>query len=462
MRPWLNGDPLMGRRSYAQVLYLWMNGEFVGTWTLRPTLGDVLQYDRAWVNSSHGRPLSLSLPFTPGNEPHRGLLVRNYFENLLPDSRDIRDRVARRFRLGSTDAFALLAEVGRDCAGALQILPDANPPDNVRQIRAEPFSESGVANMLRHLVTSDPYVGRNSDELGEFRLSIAGAQEKSALLWLEGQWCKPLGSTPTTHILKLPLGLVGNMNVDMSNSVENEWLCLEVMRAFGLPVPLAHPLQFEDIKVLAVERFDRAWAHTGPNKPWIIRLPQEDMCQATGTPPGLKYESDGGPGIRSIMKLLTTSSETERDRRHFFQVQVIFWMLGATDGHAKNFSIFLQAGGAYELTPFYDVLSAYPFMGKGANMISPFKAKLAMAVRSKNTHWVMCNIERRHWLHVGREYGIIGLDGQSVDSILDDLASRTPEVLNTVKAKLPDSFPLSVSEPILNGLRACADRLTRS
>jgi serine/threonine-protein kinase HipA len=453
---------LMGRRSHTQVLYLWMNAEFVGTWALHPRLGDVLQYDSGWVNSRHGRPLSLSLPFTPGNEPHRGLLVRNYFENLLPDSRDIRDRVARRFRLGSTDAFSLLAEVGRDCAGALQILPDANPPQDVRKVRAEPLGESGVANMLRHLVSPDPFGGQYSNELGELRLSIAGAQEKTALLWLDGQWCQPLGSTPTTHILKLPLGLVGNMNFDMRTSVENEWLCLEIMRAFGLPVPLVHPLQFEDIKVLAVERFDRAWAHGESNTPWIMRLPQEDMCQATGTPPRLKYESDGGPGIRAIMKLLTTSSESERDRHHFFQALVIFWMLGADDGHAKNFSIFLQAGGAYHLTPFYDVLSAYPVMGKGANMLSPLKANLATAVRSKNTHWVMRHIERRHWLQVGLENGITSLHSQSVDSILDDLASRTPEVLNTVKAKLPESFPLSVSEPIFDGLLACADRLMLS
>lgn len=439
-----------------------MNAEFVGTWTLRPTVGDVLQYDPAWVSSPHGRPLSLSLPFAPGNEPHRGVLVRNYFENLLPDSRDIRDRVARRFRLGSTDAFTLLAEVGRDCAGALQILPDATPPNDVRQVRAEPLGESGVANMLRQLVSTERFGYQDLDEFEQFRLSIAGAQEKTALLWLDGQWCQPVGSTPTTHILKLPLGLVGNLNFDMSTSVENEWLCLEIMRAYGLPVPLTHPLQFEDIKVLAVERFDRAWAHDQSNTPWIMRLPQEDMCQATGTPPGLKYESDGGPGIRSIMKLLSTSSEYERDRRNFFRAQVLFWMLGATDGHAKNFSIFLQAGGAYHLTPFYDVLSAYPVMGKGANMLSPYKAKLAMAVRSKNAHWVMRHIERRHWVQVGLEYGIVSLDGQTVDAVLDDLASRTPEVLNNVKAKLPDSFPASVSEPIFDGLLACADRLSPS
>lgn len=436
-----------------------MNGEFVGTWTLRPAVGDVLQYDSAWLNSQHGRALSLSLPFTPGNEPHRGLVVRNYFENLLPDSRDIRDRVARRFRLGSTDAFTLLAEVGRDCAGALQILPDANPPDDARRVRADPLSESDIANLLRYMVSPGQFHNQHAGEFDEFRLSIAGAQEKTALLWLNGQWCKPLGSTPTTHILKLPLGLVGNLNFDMSTSIENEWLCLEIMRAYGLPVPLAHPLQFEDVKVLAVERFDRAWVPPGREEPWVMRLPQEDMCQATGTPPGLKYESDGGPGVKAIMKLLATSRQPERDRRHFFEAQVIFWMLGATDGHAKNFSIYLRAGGAYEMTPFYDVLSAYPVMGKGPNMLSPYKAKLAMAVRSKNAHWLMRDIRRRHWLQVGKEYGIVGLEGQPVDAILDDLANRTRNLVNTVKAKLPENFPQTVSEPIFDGLAAAADRL---
>jgi serine/threonine-protein kinase HipA len=449
----------MGGRSNVQILYLWMNGEFVGTWTLRPAMGDVLQYDSAWVNSQHGRALSLSLPFTPGNKPHRGILVRSYFENLLPDSRDIRDRVARRFRLGSTDAFTLLTEVGRDCAGALQILPDANPPEDVRRVRAEPLDESDVANMLRHLVTPGQFGNQYADEFEEFRLSIAGAQEKTALVWLDGQWCRPIGSTPTTHILKLPLGLVGNLNFDMSASIENEWLCLEIMRAYGLPVPLAHPLQFEDVKVLAVERFDRAWAKSGQAKPWIVRLPQEDMCQATGTPPGLKYESDGGPGVRAIMKLLATAAEPERDQRNFFEAQVIYWMLAATDGHAKNFSIFLRAGGAYTLAPFYDVLSAYPVMGKGSNMLSPYKAKLAMAVRSKNPHWVIRDVRRRHWLHVGREYGIVGPDGQAVDAILDNLANRTRDVVNTVKAKLPENFPRSISEPVFEGLVAAAERL---
>ena len=375
----------MGRRAHTHTLYLWMNDTFVGTWSIRPHVSEVLQYDQSWVTSMHGRPLSLSLPFRPGNPPHRGDAVRAYFENLLPDSKDIRERVARRFKAASTDAFALLAEVGRDCVGALQILPDSAPPKSAQQINATPLSNAEVAHILRNTVTSTSLMSSDSS-YADLRISIAGAQEKTALLWLNNQWCLPRDATPTTHILKLPLGLVGNLKFDMSESVENEWLCAQILQAYGLPVAHTQILQFEDIKVLAVERFDRIWWTNENDKKWLLRLPQEDMCQATGTPPHLKYESDGGPGMRTIMKLLATSKAPGRDRRTFFKAQVLFWMLRATDGHAKNFSIFLRPGGAYELTPLYDVLSAYPVIGTGANQLSPFKVKMAMAVRSKNTH----------------------------------------------------------------------------
>ncbi|HCN73758.1 MAG TPA: toxin HipA [Pusillimonas sp.] len=448
----------MGRRAHTQTLYLWMNGAFVGTWSVRPHAGEILQYDDNWVGSSQGRPLSLSLPFTPGNQPHRGDAVRTYFENLLPDSRDIRERVARRFQTNSTEAFALLAEIGRDCAGALQILPNSAPPESIQEVKAMPLNDAEVAQVLRNTLAPASKINRDNDDV-DFRISIAGAQEKTALTWLNNQWCLPHGATPTTHILKLPLGLVGNLKFDMSDSIENEWLCSKVLQAYGVPVASTQILQFEDMKVLAVERFDRMWWENEKSKRWLLRLPQEDMCQATGTPPHLKYESDGGPGVRTIMKLLATSRDSDRDRRTFFQAQVLFWMLRATDGHAKNFSIFLRPGGTYELTPLYDVLSAYPVIGRGANQLSPFKAKMAMAVRSKNTHWVMRDIVRRHWRTVGKEHGIVAPDGRGAEVVLDDMVEKTPEVVRSVRAMLPENFPEHVADSILNGLQVAADKL---
>lgn len=230
----------------------------------------------------------------------------------------------------------------------------------------------------------------------ELRISIAGTQEKTALLKLDGHWCMPQGATPTTHILKLPLGLVGGMGLNLRESVDNEWLCAQILAAYGLPVAHCELVRFGDAKALAVERFDRRWWTASDGHRQLIRLPQEDLCQATATAPDQKYEAQGGPGIDRIMSVLAGSITPEEDKRTFFTAQVLFWMLCAPDGHAKNFSLFIRPGGRFQLTPLYDVISAYPMLGPGPDQISPFKIKLAMAARGRNAHWKMNDIQRRH------------------------------------------------------------------
>jgi serine/threonine-protein kinase HipA len=452
-----------------------MNGAHVGVWSLAPHAPDTLQYDLAWTQSEQGRPLSLSLPFTPGNAPHRGPKVRAYFENLLPDSKDIRERMARRFNTGSTDAFQLLAEIGRDCVGALEILPAGQVSTGTAPLQAEHLSESQVAQVLRGTTTPNAMGWAADDE--EFRISIAGAQEKTALLLREGRWCLPRGGTPTTHIFKLPLGVIGGMKLDMRDSVENEWLCALILKEYGLPVAACRPMQFEDVKALVVERFDRVWwtppraemslgdMSPGQSRPSVvadrrlIRLPQEDMCQATGMPPEAKYEADGGPGMDRILDLLDGSMAREQDRRDFFKAQLLFWMLCATDGHAKNFSLFLRPGGRYQLTPLYDVLSAYPVLGQGPGKLASLKAKMAMAVRSKNAHWRMREILRRHWQVLGTRHGVVTADGRAVQYLIEDVVARTPAVTAAVRAQLPEEFPMSMADAVLGGLQDAANRL---
>jgi serine/threonine-protein kinase HipA len=107
------------------------------------------------------------------------------------------------------------------------------------------------------------------------------------------------------------------------------------------------------------------------------------------------------------------------------------------------------------------VLSAYPIIGTGANQLSPFKATMAMAVRSKNTHWVMRDIARRHWLATGAEYGVVAPDGRGAEAVLDDMASRTPEVVRAVRGHLPKGFPKHVADSIFSGLQVAADKLAR-
>lgn len=447
----------MGRRSHTRRLALWMNGEAVGSWSASPQ-GDELHYDDRWLVSAQARPLSLSLPFTPGNRPHRGAVVRAYFDNLLPDSQAMRDRLARRFRTATAEAFDLLAEIGRDCVGALQILPDGVAPGDLRCIDAEPLDEAGVARLLRAGLASTP-LGRDAADAEDFRISIAGAQEKTALLWHQGQWWRPRGATPTTHILKLPLGLVGNMRLDLNQSVENEWLSAQLLQAFGLPVARCHPLIFEGQRVLGVERFDRRWS---PDGRWLLRLPQEDLCQATGTPAHAKYEADGGPGMARILEVLNASSRRVVDRAHFFRAQLLFWMLCAPDGHAKNFSLALQAGGGFSMTPLYDVMSAYPVLGEGPGRLSAHRVKLAMALRTKNPHWKMRDIQRRHWVEVGRRQGIVTVDGEEVEAIIDDVVARTPGVVAAVRSQLPAGFPMHLADAVFSGLTAAAHQLETS
>ncbi|MEO1246465.1 MAG: type II toxin-antitoxin system HipA family toxin [Pseudomonadota bacterium] len=439
----------MARRAKSKRLDVWMNGERVGNWNMSAQGQHEFRYGQAWANADDARPISLSMPLQPPEIPYRGSVVESFFENLLPDSADIRRRVQTRFGAASTSAFDLLVEIGRDCVGAIQLLPSDQPPENVRQIDGEPLDEEAVADILRSTTSSAP-LGQRDDE--SFRISIAGAQEKTALLWHEQQWQRPLGTTPTTHLFKLPLGRVGNMQADLSTSVENEWLCAQIVREFGLPVANCDIADFADQHVLVVERFDRRLAH---DKQWLIRLPQEDMCQATGTPPALRYESDGGPGISDICTLLLGSRNAAMDRRSFFKAQVLFWLLCATDGHAKNFSVFIEPQGRFYLTPIYDVLSAYPILGGGRNQLAPQKAKMAMAVSGKNRHYEWSEIQARHWISTAAE---VGLEAAAEEDILE-LAKQATSVVERVSALLPQDFPDIVSGPIFDGLLQSAERL---
>ncbi len=427
-----------------------MNGFFTGTWE-QGADGESLTYDADWMASTQGRPLSLSLPFRSDNAPYRGSVVTDYFDNLLPDSDAIRRRLAQRYRTQGIGPFDLLAALGRDCVGALQLLPEGSEPEHLHTIQGTPVDEAAIARLLRD--TTRPAAMGHHDDDGDLRLSIAGAQEKTALLRQDGQWLLPKGSTPTTHILKLPLGLVGNMRADMRTSVENEWLCAQLVESFGLPIAHCEIATFEDQKVLVVERFDRRQT---PDGQWIIRLPQEDLCQALGISPLAKYQADGGPGIAEIMAVLAGSETPAHDRGNFFKAQILFWLLAATDGHAKNFSLSIGPGGRYWSTPLYDVLSAYPILGGGANQLAPQKARMAMAVRGSQNHYRIAQIMRRHWVEQARR---VGLPADALDAMFVALKEGVESAISRTTARLPTSFPADVAERVFDGLRAQARRI---
>lgn len=428
----------MAKRRRHPPLKVCLNGRLVG-WLRQQSSGAIdFRYDPLWLEWEHALPVSFSLPLR--EDPYTGAAVIAVFDNLLPDNEKIRRRMAERLGAEGADAYSLLAAAGRDCVGALQFLPEDAALGPVGGTHGTPVDNEEIGSILDRL--ADTPLGLQEGD--DFRISIAGAQDKTALLKLNGHWLKPHGMTATTHILKPPIGRARE-RLDLSDSVENEWISLELVRAMGIPTTKAEIADFAGRKALVVERFDRLW--TTEKEPRLLRLPQEDCCQALGYPPTKKYESDGGPGIAKVMDLLNGSDEPALDRRAYFKAQVVFWLLAAIDGHAKNFSVALAEGGRFRMTPLYDVMSAEPYLAAGR--MTRQKIKLAVAVGDKR-HYEIDEIVPRHFLQSGTK---VGLPGTELDSIFADIVALAPKAIDKVAAAMPSTVLSRTFEPIAAGIR---------
>ncbi|EGX6959549.1 type II toxin-antitoxin system HipA family toxin [Aeromonas veronii] len=433
-------------------LAVYMNGYRVGTFTKTTSGAHQFQYRESWLAQPGSRPISLSMPLR--HQPYRGDEAYNFFDNLLPDNMEVRNRVVARYQAASTQPFDLLSCIGQDSVGALQLVTEGHDVPDVRQIDYKALSDDELEQILTSYKSGIPLGMVREQE--EFRISIAGAQEKTALLYLDDRWYLPLNATPTTHIIKLPIGKIEShsYSIDLSQSVENEYLCTLIAKEFGLPVPHCFMMQVGQVKALAVERFDRRYA---ADRSWIMRLPQEDFCQVLNVPSARKYENHGGPGITDIMKTLLGSATPEQDRYLFMKSQVLFWLLAATDGHAKNFSVFIEPEGRFRLTPFYDILSVYPvFGGRGLNRRD---AKLAMGLASsKGKKYAIEQIFPRHFFQTAKA---VGFERSAMEEILTELANSVDDVIERATQQLPAGFPDVISSTILEGLKARSARLLK-
>jgi serine/threonine-protein kinase HipA len=424
----------MARRKAHVPLDVLINGRLVGRLEKAASGAIDFQYGQDWLAWEHRFAISLSLPLSP--VAYRGVKVAAVFDNLLPDREAVRRRLAERMAASGTDFYSLLEAIGRDCVGAMQFLPEGSGGASDPIARGEPMGDAEIEALLGGLAQAP--LGLDRDD--EFRISVAGAQEKTALLRMNGQWFRPSGATPTTHILKPQLGQIPTSDgmIDMSDSVDNEHYCMRLLHAFGLQVARTEIATFGARRVLVVERFDRHWR----NAEHILRLPQEDCCQALGISPTRKYQSDGGPNVRDVLGLLQGADEPQVDQPAFFKSQILFWLIGATDGHAKNFSIFLKPGGGYSLTPFYDVLSAQPAVDKG--QITPKNYRLAMSAGT-NRHYRVGEVMGRHFVQTGKAAGISA--GVIRDAIIE-LLDRAPSALARARAEMPEDFAAPVHTSI--------------
>jgi len=432
-------------------LIAWMNGERVGTLTRQKNGAHLFQYEASWLSNPLARPLSLSLPLQ--YPAIASVSVINFFDNLLPDNPRVRERILNRYRAKSMQPFDLLREVGRDSVGAVMLLPEeAAAPDLA--VRYEMLDAARLEKILS-AYQSDIPLGMIPEER-DFRISVAGAQEKTALLHTPDGWAIPHGPTPTSHIIKLPIGEIKQpfATLDMRDSVENEYVCLALARELGFRVPDASIITAGRLRALAVRRFDRRWRADGTR---LLRLPQEDICQSLGLASATKYESDGGPGIAAIMSLLMGSSNALEDRDEFMKFQVFQWLIGATDGHAKNFSLYIERGGSYRLTPFYDILSAYPVLGGAGLNIRELKLAMGLTA-SKGKKSEIDKIFPRHFLATAES---VRFSRERMAQILAFFAEALPAAVTRIRAQLPAAIPPAIADAIFDNALKMAARLTK-
>jgi serine/threonine-protein kinase HipA len=338
-------------------------------------------YSDEWLASPASYPLSVSIPLAPGQQGQRK--IEPFLWGLLPDNEIVLGQWARKFHVSPKNVFGLIANVGEDCAGAVQFVR----PERLDAVQLESppevqwLDEHGIADRLRAL-RQDQSAWRTPRDTGQF--SLAGAQPKTALLLENNRWGVPSGRMPTTHILKPPTG-------EFEGHDENEHFCLELARSFGLPVANSEIRRFEDQVAIVIERYDRVRTNAG-----IRRVHQEDVCQALGLPPTQKYQSDGGPGVRQIAELLTTfSTAPAEDTKTFVGAIAFNWLVAGTDAHAKNYALLLGSESRIRMAPLYDLASALPYPG-----MRPIGLKLAMKIGEE---YGLRNISARHWQRLATE-----------------------------------------------------------
>ena len=378
-------------------------------------------YTEQWRAAPDSFPISISMPLALAE--HGNAKINPFLWGLLPDNEVVLERWARRFHVSPRNAFGLIAEVGEDCAGAVQFVR----PDRLEEILGDTPSaiewldDAAIAERLRTL-RSDQSAWRAPRDTGQF--SLAGAQPKTALLLENGRWGIPSGRVPTTHILKPPTG-------DFDGHAENEHFCLELARSLGLPVADSRIMRFQDEIAIVVKRYDRIETDLG-----LRRVHQEDMCQALGLPPTRKYQNEGGPGIREIVELLKTYSTSAAEDVGTFLDSISFnWLIAGTDAHAKNYAALIGSEGRIRLAPLYDIASVLPYKN-----IDLQRVKLSMKIGGE---YRLRNIGRRHWQKLASE---LRLDADALIERVDGFAEQLADHVSGVKLRMNHE---GLSHPII-------------
>ena len=396
----------MGRKRKYKELEVRLHGLPIGHLRQEATGNLTFAYTEKWATHSGAVPISMSMPLQTNRYPPD--VTTAFFSGVLPDNEDIRATLAKAFEVSARNPFGLLSKIGHDCAGALQIVPEGTPYNRSdEQVIAWKDDEEMAA-----IIASLPRRPLGVSEDQEFRISLAGAQHKTAVVIQDGKTGLPCGDTPSTHILKPAMA-------DLDGIVENETFCMMLAQAIDLPTAKAEVLHYGDQTVICVERYDR---EIDEDK-IIKRVHQEDFCQALGVHPDHKYESDQGPSITTCLKLLERCDDVYQSQIMFIDAIAFNFLIGGTDAHAKNYSLLLGQDGSIKLAPLYDIACGlvYPELAEGDRM------SMKIGRKKKFT-----DVMPRHWDRLAAD---ARLDKEMVHSRVTEMADKLP----TAAAELAES-----------------------
>ena len=369
----------MEDHSKKEILDVYLHGQFIGRlYSDNATLS--FSYDQRYLDNQNASKLSASFPLGDTVFDHK--VTSAFFSGLLPEG-NVRMQLAKYLGISERNTFALLKDIGGECAGAVSVYPQGFSPKADDEPTYLVLENNEADAVLTSLDTRPLLVGEE-----DVRISGAGAQDKLMIAFVDGKIAVPTGNTPSTHIIKPPIK-------DLEETVHNEFFCMKLADAVGLRVPKAEIFWLKEKPYYLVERYDRKRDESGT----IRRLHQEDFCQAMRISPEIKYENEGGPSLEQCFALLDerigSGSMSGRNKLSLFHGVVFNFLIGNGDAHGKNFSILYEEGEAESLSPFYDLMCTVVYS-------NAYKARMAMKLGGK---YKFKDVAARHWEKLGSALG---------------------------------------------------------
>lgn len=395
----------------SDLLNVYLNNDFVGILSKDDNGGICFQYNK---NAKHS--LSLTLPIR--EEIYLNKDCKGFFNGLLPESDYVRIAIGKKYGINPKNDFSLFSAIGYDCAGAVAFFEDK--PKNLKEyyeIKGNVLSKAELEKYIKELPKKPLALG--SDK----RLSLAGAQDKTAVVMIDDKIAIPENNVPSTHILKPTIN-------GLKETIENEYLCLKVAEKLGIQIPNIQIGQVNDTQYLLIKRYDRE-----VNNDKIKRIHQEDFCQASNIPSAYKYQAEGGVDFKRCIDILKRTTRPAVSIKQFVELMIFNYLIGNNDAHGKNFSILHYDNDQIAFAPAYDILctSIYPELS----------SKMAMKIGG---YYERDKIYPRHFERMAKD---IGISYTQVKKILINQCEILPDVVTEVSQMFENTIGKEIFKTVL-------------